>query len=107
MKAHSTVFLLSLLCLTGVLGWDTEELEIFDLVEEIKTNFYEFMGIGQVGKFNVHRHEHLLISLNFRMRPAKKSRGLSVVFQYSYILTKTLLKMRIFNSEIWFRYTKS
>ncbi|XP_005191551.2 uncharacterized protein F54F2.9 [Musca domestica] len=47
MKAHSTVFLLSLLCLTGVLGWDTEELEIFDLVEEIKTNFYEFMGIGQ------------------------------------------------------------
>ncbi|XP_065362714.1 uncharacterized protein F54F2.9 [Calliphora vicina] len=28
-------------------GWDTEELEIFDLVEEINKNFYEFMGISQ------------------------------------------------------------
>ncbi|XP_061401696.1 uncharacterized protein F54F2.9 [Musca vetustissima] len=47
MKYHGTILILGLLCLTGVHGWDTEELEIFDLVEEIKTNFYEFMGIGQ------------------------------------------------------------
>lgn len=32
-------------------GWDTEELEIFDLVEEINKNFYEFMGISQVSNF--------------------------------------------------------
>lgn len=33
---------------TEVYGWDTEELEIFDLVEEINKNFYNFMGIAQV-----------------------------------------------------------
>lgn len=30
--------------------WDTEELEMFDLVEEVNQNFYEVMGVGQVGK---------------------------------------------------------
>lgn len=30
------------------LAWDTEELEIFDLVEAINTNFYNFMSLSQV-----------------------------------------------------------
>lgn len=29
-------------------AWDTEELEIFDLVEEINTNFYGVLGVQQV-----------------------------------------------------------
>ncbi|KAH8276603.1 hypothetical protein KR044_008628, partial [Drosophila immigrans] len=37
---------LLLLCGTTT-AWHSEELEIFDLVEEINRNFYEFMGINQ------------------------------------------------------------
>ncbi|EDX02810.1 uncharacterized protein F54F2.9 [Drosophila yakuba] len=38
---------LLLLCATGASAWHSEELEIFDLVEEVNRNFYEFMGINQ------------------------------------------------------------
>jgi len=31
----------------GAHAWHSEELEIFDLVEEVNRNFYEFMGINQ------------------------------------------------------------
>ncbi|XP_037937268.1 uncharacterized protein F54F2.9 [Teleopsis dalmanni] len=37
---------------TYVQAWDTEELEIFDLVEEINKNFYEFMGLTQEATHN-------------------------------------------------------
>lgn len=47
MKIYALVLFLAVLCL-DVHAWDTEELEIFDLVEEINRNFYEFMGIAQV-----------------------------------------------------------
>ncbi|XP_034108224.1 uncharacterized protein F54F2.9 [Drosophila albomicans] len=40
--------LLLLLCAVGpTTAWHSEELEIFDLVEEVNRNFYEFMGINQ------------------------------------------------------------
>ena len=29
-------------------AWDTDELEVFDVVEEVNQNFYELMGISQV-----------------------------------------------------------
>lgn len=32
----------------GAYGWDNEELEIFDIVEEVNQNFYELMGLKQV-----------------------------------------------------------
>lgn len=41
------VFLLTVL-VCGVHSWDNEELEIFDLVEEINQNFYTVLGIQQV-----------------------------------------------------------
>ncbi|XP_013097755.1 dnaJ homolog subfamily C member 1 [Stomoxys calcitrans] len=44
---YTGIFLLWVLQVSNVQAWDTEELEIFDLVEEIKTNFYEFMGLKQ------------------------------------------------------------
>lgn len=31
--------------------WDTKEMEMFDLVEEVNQNFYEVMGISQVSGF--------------------------------------------------------
>ncbi|XP_017851776.1 uncharacterized protein F54F2.9 [Drosophila busckii] len=40
--------LLGLLLLCGPThAWHSEELEIFDLIEEVNKNFYEFMGINQ------------------------------------------------------------
>lgn len=46
MKICFNILLLCSCCL-GALAWDSEELEIFDLVEEINQNFYEFMNISQ------------------------------------------------------------
>ncbi|XP_054728368.1 uncharacterized protein F54F2.9 [Anastrepha obliqua] len=46
MKVYVYVLLLCSFCF-GALAWDSEELEIFDLVEEINQNFYEFMNISQ------------------------------------------------------------
>lgn len=44
-----TATLAILICLSVhcVHGWDTEELEIFDLVEEINQNFYQVLGVQQ------------------------------------------------------------
>ncbi len=43
-------FLLIGLCLSGVRCWDQEELDLFDLVEEIgeETIFYDILGVNQV-----------------------------------------------------------
>lgn len=46
MKFYLNLLLLCSCC-CGALAWDSEELEIFDLVEEINQNFYEFMNISQ------------------------------------------------------------
>ncbi|XP_055844076.1 uncharacterized protein F54F2.9 [Episyrphus balteatus] len=44
----SYIICLFLLAITyGANAWDKDELEIFDLVEEINKNFYEVMGISQ------------------------------------------------------------
>lgn len=50
MKLATFAYVVLVVSCTTVHGWDTEELEIFDLVEEINKNFYEFMGISQVNK---------------------------------------------------------
>jgi len=49
MELLSCYFLL-LLMLTPQhsLCWDSAEMEVFDVVEEVNTNFYELMGISQV-----------------------------------------------------------
>lgn len=35
------------------LAWDSAEMEMFDLVEEVNQNFYEVMDISQVGGVGV------------------------------------------------------
>lgn len=57
MQLHAGMMLpaivLGLLVLCGTANaWHSEELEIFDLVEEINKNFYEFMGINQTATNN-------------------------------------------------------
>lgn len=32
----------------SVRAWDDDDLEVFDVVEEVNQNFYEFLGISQV-----------------------------------------------------------
>ena len=48
----SVVVLLSLLSVEAAGGWDTgwdsEDLELFDVVEEVNQNFYELLGVEQV-----------------------------------------------------------
>ncbi|XP_050331129.1 uncharacterized protein F54F2.9 [Bactrocera neohumeralis] len=46
MKFYVNLLLLCSCC-WGAFAWDSDELEIFDLVEEINQNFYEFMNISQ------------------------------------------------------------
>lgn len=41
------LFLLLLSTSTLVCAWDSEELEIFDLVEEVNKNFYEVLNVEQ------------------------------------------------------------
>ena len=40
--------LIVLLTIRSAQCWDSEEMEIFDLVEEINQNFYELLGVSQV-----------------------------------------------------------
>ena len=47
-KYFCIVIVLSAFQLSNVQAWDNEELEIFDLVEEINLNFYQILGVNQV-----------------------------------------------------------
>lgn len=45
MRVHVLLFLSFSL---GVYGWDDGDLEVFDVVEEVNSNFYELLGVKQV-----------------------------------------------------------
>ena len=47
MNMFTWVFI-TLVTISYVYGWDNEELELFDLVEEINENFYEVLGVAKV-----------------------------------------------------------
>ena len=42
------------LSINSVICWDNEELELFDLVEEINENFYDVLGVAKVLDQNLH-----------------------------------------------------
>jgi len=47
-RGRMTAILLGLLMFVqGGMAWDSEEMDLFDLVEEVNRNFYEFMEISQ------------------------------------------------------------
>ena len=48
MRACSVFSLTVLLFLSpAALAWDSDEMDLFDLVEEVNKNFYEVMGLDQ------------------------------------------------------------
>lgn len=47
-RASRLTWLLLLSHLWIVDSWDTDDLELFDLVEEVNKNFYEVIGVEQV-----------------------------------------------------------
>ncbi|KAF2905323.1 hypothetical protein ILUMI_00850 [Ignelater luminosus] len=42
-----TCIIIFILCINRAVSWDSEQLEVFDVVEEIKVNFYEFLKVPQ------------------------------------------------------------
>lgn len=51
--SHKGFYLFVWLILTSCLvtrtnAWDSDEMELFDLVEEVNTNFYELLGVSEV-----------------------------------------------------------
>lgn len=42
------LLLLLLAAVAPVRAWESGDLELFDLVEEVQLNFYEFLGVQQV-----------------------------------------------------------
>ncbi|XP_064613964.1 dnaJ homolog subfamily C member 1-like [Liolophura sinensis] len=55
--------LLFLMLLVVCSAWDNEELELFDLVEEINQNFYELFGVDQAAKSSEIRKAYKRLSL--------------------------------------------
>ena len=45
---YGFVVFLYMFSLRSVIAWGNEELELFDLVEEVNQNFYEVLGVDQV-----------------------------------------------------------
>jgi hypothetical protein len=41
-------------------SWDTDDLELFDLVEEVNQNFYEVIGVEQVNNDGNNCDHHIL-----------------------------------------------
>ncbi len=56
---HCLVFL-SILCLGNVVNcWESYELDLFDLVEEINQNFYEYFDVSPVSENKNYRRTQL------------------------------------------------
>lgn len=48
----ATLWLLCVCCFTSfAVAWDNEQLEVFDVVEEVNQNFYTLLGVPQVKWF--------------------------------------------------------
>ncbi|XP_058797463.1 uncharacterized protein LOC131667783 [Phymastichus coffea] len=43
----TSIWLLLVISINSVFAWDTEQLEVFDVVEEVNQNFYELLGVPQ------------------------------------------------------------
>lgn len=43
----SHILLISL-CISNILAFDSEQLEVFDVVDEVKENFYDLLNISKV-----------------------------------------------------------
>ncbi|KAK6172092.1 hypothetical protein SNE40_018048 [Patella caerulea] len=64
-------FVLIYLLFTSISAWDEGDFEVFDAVEEVNQNFYEFLGIGQDAKSSEIRKAYRKLSL--QLHPDKNS----------------------------------
>ncbi|XP_013397633.1 dnaJ homolog subfamily C member 1 [Lingula anatina] len=62
-KRYICVIFLVLLCLSYVIAWDNEDLEVFDAVEEVNENFYELLGVDQTATAGDIRRAYRRLSL--------------------------------------------
>ncbi|XP_013788968.1 dnaJ homolog subfamily C member 1-like, partial [Limulus polyphemus] len=53
-------------------GWDTEDLELFDLVEEVNQNFYEVLGLEQTASNSDIRKAYRRLSLQYHPDKSKE-----------------------------------
>ncbi|XP_035688894.1 dnaJ homolog subfamily C member 1-like [Branchiostoma floridae] len=61
--------LLTIFLLPSAFSWDTKELELFDLVEEVNQNFYEVLGLDQSASMSDIRRSYRKLAL--QMHPDK------------------------------------
>lgn len=91
-------------CLSTICCWDTEDLEIFDLVEEVDSNFYSVLGVAQVSVINntcqhtsvysFASNAHNFFRMQMQLRSAKPTED----FHCSFIRIKMMLQMRKLSS---------
>ncbi|KAJ8960231.1 hypothetical protein NQ318_003956 [Aromia moschata] len=56
--------------INNVAAWDSEQLEVFDVVDEVKQNFYDLLNISQDASSSVIRSAFR--SLSLKLHPDKK-----------------------------------
>lgn len=63
---YITKLILTLTWLGAAVAWDGDELEVFDVVEEVNQNFYTMLGVDRVSclRFIVEQHCSRLIPLH-------------------------------------------
>lgn len=97
----------------NVSAWDQEELEIFDLVEEINQNFYTVLKVEQVIDFISEflidlESEHNCIWIIYFNRTPKRLIFVkhSEAYHLSCIQIKMMHQMPMYSSEILYQFMK-
>lgn len=83
------VIIFSVLLFSASVGyaWDSEQLEVFDAVDEVNQNFYELLNISKV---SIKIPLHALFEVKYcRMQRRRKLNPPSERSLSNYILTKT------------------
>lgn len=95
-----------------VSAWDQDDLDIFDLVEEINENFYTILEVQQVIEYFQWERKVfslLVLMLNsfyYRMLHQRKFGKHFVCYQFVCIQIKMMQRMQMYNSEIWSPFMK-
>ncbi|CAF1540458.1 unnamed protein product, partial [Adineta steineri] len=66
MKSHLCLFLL-IIQIDSIIAWETYELDLFDLVEELglNTNFYDFIGVEKTAETSEIKRAYRKLSLTW------------------------------------------
>lgn len=90
-------------------AWDSDQLEVFDVVDEVKENFYDLLNISKVSVNQYvtsdDEENYFIIPINFRMPLARKyGQDLGLCLS-NYIQTRTWIRIPQRSSEIWCLFT--